>query len=99
MAIMFGFSSVVLWTVERNSERRLQAEVELVARAVRLPLSASLEKNHEHTLQQVLESVLGVGRVYGATFTTVTASWLPMPVRWSRIRMRRRFSSSPKAAS
>ena len=66
MAIMFGFSSVVLWTVERNSERRLQAEVELVARAVRLPLSASLEKNHEHTLQQVLESVLGVGRVYGA---------------------------------
>ena len=34
MAIMFGFSSVVLWTVERNSERRLQAEVELVARAV-----------------------------------------------------------------
>ncbi|HAO73623.1 MAG TPA: two-component sensor histidine kinase, partial [Pseudomonas sp.] len=66
MAIMFGFSSVVLWTVERNSERRLQAEVELVARAVRLPLSASLEKNHERTLQQVLESVLGVGRVYGA---------------------------------
>ena len=37
-----------------------------MARAVRLPLSASLEKNHERTLQQVLESVLGVGRVYGA---------------------------------
>ncbi len=66
MAIMFGFSSVLLWTVERHSERRLQAEVELVARAVRLPLSASLERNHERTLQQVLESVLGVGRVYGA---------------------------------
>jgi len=25
MAIMFGFSSVVLWTVERSSERRLEA--------------------------------------------------------------------------
>ncbi|MGM3389322.1 HAMP domain-containing histidine kinase [Stutzerimonas stutzeri] len=66
VAIMFGFSYVVLWTVERNSERRLQEEVELVARAVRLPLSDSLERKHDRTMQQVLESVLGVGRVYGA---------------------------------
>jgi signal transduction histidine kinase len=66
VAIMLGFSYLLLWTVERNSERRLQAEVELVARAVRLPLSDSLEKAHDRTSQQVLESVLGVGRVYGA---------------------------------
>ncbi|WP_407297630.1 ATP-binding protein [Stutzerimonas zhaodongensis] len=66
VAIMLGFSYLLLWTVERNSERRLQEEVELVARAVRLPLSDSLEKKHERTSQQVLESVLGVGRVYGA---------------------------------
>ena len=66
VAIMLGFSYLMLWTVERNSERRLQEEVELVARAVRLPLSDSLEKKHERTSQQVLESVLGVGRVYGA---------------------------------
>ncbi|MDX2352277.1 sensor histidine kinase [Stutzerimonas xanthomarina] len=66
VAIMLGFSFLMLWTVERNSERRLQEEVELVARAVRLPLSDSLEKKHERTSQQVLESVLGVGRVYGA---------------------------------
>ena len=66
VAIMLGFSYLLLWTVERNSERRLQEEVELVARAVRLPLSDSLEKRHERTSQQVLESVLGVGRVYGA---------------------------------
>ena len=66
VAIMLGFSYLLLWTVERNSERRLQAEVELVARAVRLPLSDSLEKKHDRTAQQVLESVLGVGRVYGA---------------------------------
>lgn len=66
VAIMIGFSSLLLWTVERNSERRLQAEVELVARAVRLPLAASLENDHDGSLQQVLESVLGVGRVYGA---------------------------------
>ena len=63
---MFGFSYLMLWTVERNSERRLQEEVELVARAVRLPLSDSLERKHDRTMQQVLESVLGVGRVYGA---------------------------------
>ncbi|WP_313089005.1 ATP-binding protein [Pseudomonas sp.] len=66
VAIMFGFSYLMLWTVERNSERRLQEEVELVARAVRLPLSDSLERKHDRTMQQVLESVLGVGRVYGA---------------------------------
>lgn len=66
VAIMFGFSYLMLWTVERNSERRLQEEVELVARAVRLPLSDSLERNHDRSMQQVLESVLGVGRVYGA---------------------------------
>ena len=66
VAIMFGFSYLMLWTVERNSERRLQEEVELVARAVRLPLSDSLERKHDRTIQQVLESVLGVGRVYGA---------------------------------
>jgi two-component system NtrC family sensor kinase len=66
VAIMLGFSYLLLWTVERNSERRLQEEVELVARAVRLPLSDSLEKQHDRTSQQVLESVLGVGRVYGA---------------------------------
>ena len=54
VAIMLGFSYLMLWTVERNSERRLQEEVELVARAVRLPLSDSLEKKHERTSQQVL---------------------------------------------
>jgi two-component system NtrC family sensor kinase len=66
VAIMLGFGYLLLWTVERGSERRLQEEVELVARAVRLPLSYSLEKNRDSNVQQALQSVLGIGRVYGA---------------------------------
>ncbi|MFC3607502.1 ATP-binding protein [Stutzerimonas tarimensis] len=66
LALMLAFSYLLLWTVERNSERRLQAEVELTARAVRLPLGDSLARNQSHDLQQLLQSVLGVGRVYGA---------------------------------
>lgn len=66
VAIMIGFGSLLLWTVERHSERRLQEEVELVARAVRLPLSHGLENNRQNRLHQTLQSVLGIDRVYGA---------------------------------
>lgn len=66
LSIMIGFGYLLLWTVERGSERRLQEEVELVARAVRLPISYSLERNRETTVQEALRSVLQIGRVYGA---------------------------------
>lgn len=66
VAIMIGFGYLLLWTVEQSSERRLQEEVELVARAIRLPLSYGLEKNREDNIEQALQSVLGVGHVYGA---------------------------------
>lgn len=66
IVLMVLFAWVLLWTVEHGSERRLQQEVELVARAVRLPLSQSLSEGRTDHIQHTLESVLGVKPVYGA---------------------------------
>lgn len=60
------FSYLLLWMVERNVEGRLKEDVELVARAIHLPVSASLERGREGSVEQALESVFKIGRVYGA---------------------------------
>ncbi|MBS3809412.1 MAG: sensor histidine kinase [Desulfobacterales bacterium] len=55
-----------LRTVEHIVEARLQEDVELVARAIRLPVSYSLEKKRFGSVSQALQSVFHIGRVYGA---------------------------------
>ena len=57
---------LVLRTVERHSERRMEEDVELVARALQRPVGHALERGHDRTIQQALESALQIGRVYGA---------------------------------
>lgn len=59
-----GFS--VLLHLEREGEKKMQEEVELVARALRTPLAYALEKNRTGTLERSLESAFEIGRVYGA---------------------------------
>ncbi|MBS3731719.1 MAG: HAMP domain-containing protein [Desulfobacterales bacterium] len=61
LATWFGFR-----TVEHVVESRLQEDVELVARAIRLPVSYSLEKKRFGSVGQALQSVFSIGRVYGA---------------------------------
>ncbi|MGM0595175.1 MAG: sensor histidine kinase [Pseudomonadota bacterium] len=51
---------------ERQSEERMRQDIELVARALRLPLSHALERGYERTVQQALESAFSIDRVYGA---------------------------------
>ncbi|MFW5973246.1 MAG: ATP-binding protein [Bacteroidota bacterium] len=46
-------------------ERRMEEDVELVARAVQLPLSRAVERSHEGVLQRALESVGQINRVFG----------------------------------
>ena len=65
IAAMLVFSYVLLATVERANERRLQEDLQLIARAVRAPLGDSLDKGRIRSVQQVLESVFSIGRVYG----------------------------------
>ncbi|MFW5908419.1 MAG: ATP-binding protein [Desulfosalsimonas sp.] len=55
-----------LRTVEQVVEARLQEDVQLVARAIRLPVSYSLEKDRFGGVSQALQSVFHIGRVYGA---------------------------------
>ena len=55
-----------LKAMENIIEQRLQEDVQLVARAIRLPVSYSLEKKRFGSISQALKSVFDIGRVYGA---------------------------------
>lgn len=48
-------------------EERLKQDLELVARAVRLPIGESLANGQEGDIQNALNSIFSIGRVYGAT--------------------------------
>lgn len=61
---LFGYLS--LSSIEKQVEKQMQKDLELVARAVRLPLSYALEKGRMGSIRQSLESVFAIGRVYGA---------------------------------
>ncbi len=61
---LFGYFT--LSSIEKQVERQMQKDLELVARAVQLPLSYALEKNKRGTMQQTLQSVFDIGRVYSA---------------------------------
>lgn len=49
-----------------DRERRLKEEIQLVARAIRVPVSRAMAAGDHHQLQTALESVFQIGRVYGA---------------------------------
>ncbi|MEX2471624.1 MAG: HAMP domain-containing sensor histidine kinase [Gemmatimonadota bacterium] len=56
----------LLHTIETEAERRLKDDVELVARALRLPLVHAMERDRPGTVSEALRSALSIGRVYGA---------------------------------
>lgn len=58
-----------LWGVhafERQVEKRLQNDLELVAHAIKLPLSHAIQRDREGSIAQALESAFAVDQVYGA---------------------------------
>lgn len=61
---LFGYLS--LSSLEKQVEKQMQKDLELVARAVQLPLSYALEKDRRGSIRQALESVFAIGRVYSA---------------------------------
>lgn len=54
-----------LQALEASFERRLQQEVEMVARALRLPVSDALRAGRFDRVQRSLQSAGSIGRVYG----------------------------------
>lgn len=51
--------------LEQQTEDRLQEDIELIARAIQLPLSHALARGHQGTVEQALESAFAINRVYG----------------------------------
>lgn len=51
--------------LERQVETRMQEDIELVARAIRLPLSRALERGRINDIEQALASAFHIDRVYG----------------------------------
>lgn len=51
--------------LEQHTRTRMQEDIELIARAIRLPLSHAMERGHEVTVEQALESAFSINRVYG----------------------------------
>lgn len=52
--------------IESRVETRMQKDLELVARAIQLPLSHALERDREGSIVRALESAFSIGRVYSA---------------------------------
>lgn len=55
-----------LQRLEIQGEKRMQEDIELIARAIRGPLEYALEHGQKGSLAQTLSSVFRFGRVYGA---------------------------------
>lgn len=58
---------LVLRSLEAHLERRLQREVELVARALQMPVSHAVRQGGPGDVRRALDSTLQIGRVYGAS--------------------------------
>lgn len=53
--------------IEDNLDQRLREDLELVARAASGPLARAMEDGNDIVLDQALESIFRIGRVYGAS--------------------------------
>lgn len=53
-----------LLSLENQAEKKMQEEVQLVARALELPLSHSLERGRAGSILQALESAFQINRIY-----------------------------------
>jgi two-component system, NtrC family, sensor kinase len=58
--------TLVLTTIEQRAEQRMQQDIELIAHAIQLPVSYSMERDRRGSLHQALESVFQLDQVYGA---------------------------------
>lgn len=66
VAVVVGTAWLGLRAMEKHLERRLQEDVELVARAIHLPLRNALLEGDAEEVQRALDSAFRIGRVYGA---------------------------------
>lgn len=58
---------VSLTTLERQVEEKMQDELQLVARALKLPVTRALKRDREGSVYSALKSAFQINRVYGAS--------------------------------
>lgn len=66
LIVIVGLGWYGLRTLEEQVELRLQEDIELIARALRNPLSEALDRERPDRLARTLESTFEFGRVYSA---------------------------------
>ena len=67
LAASMGLTSyVVLSAFETYTERRMEEDVELVARSLRMPIGRALQRDRQGAVKKALESAFSFNRVYGA---------------------------------
>jgi two-component system, NtrC family, sensor kinase len=59
-----GYFALQLW--EQQVELRMQSDLEMVARAIQLPLSHAMERKRQGGMEQALESAISMDSVYSA---------------------------------
>ena len=59
-----GYFAMRQW--EHQVELRMQSDLEMVARAIQLPLGHAMERNRQGGIEQTLESAISIDSVYGA---------------------------------
>ena len=57
--------SLLLTTFEEQIEAKMKEDVQLVARALEIPIARALEHGQHGSLRSALESAVGINRVYG----------------------------------
>lgn len=63
---VFGLGGfVVLGELEKRLEERLQEDIALIARTLKVPLARALERDRQRSVERALHSTFEFGRVYG----------------------------------
>lgn len=65
LGVLLGLGLLGLREVEREMERRLQDDVELIARSIQLPISQAMARRDEGSVQQALDSTFQLEQVFG----------------------------------
>jgi signal transduction histidine kinase len=91
--VLITAGALALRELERQMERRLQEDVELVARAIQPALSRALEQDRSGSINQALEAAFSIDRVYGAYVYNSEGESIAAAGRSDALPSRRRVSS------
>ncbi|MFP4083922.1 MAG: ATP-binding protein [Desulfonatronovibrio sp.] len=67
LALALGFTGhMALSVLEKNIEKGMQRDLELIAKAIQLPLSYALERDESKAIYTALDSAFSIGEIYSA---------------------------------